>query len=273
MTTHFRALTRRIATAAAIALTPFVLESQNLDSRIASASGKSVAFHFATRPNVCGDGISIQISDDTSDGWNTRSRRRGIHIGRSMSGYREPCEIGLARAVIDKNGSGIGRVQVTVGGRATKADTELGDVSSAEAAQYLLKIAPRLDGRSADNAVLGAAIADSTTVWRRLLEIARDENASESSRKTSLFWVAQEATAAALEGLDSIASDDDAEIGIRSDALFHLAHRPRGEGVPALIRVVRTSEHRKLRKDAIWHLSQSGDPRAVELFEQLLTGK
>ena len=273
MTTHIPGRAIRLALTAVIVLTPHAVQSQNLESRIASAAGKSVAFHFATRPNVCGDGMSIQISEDTSEGWNTRSSRHGIHIGRSMSGYRGPCEIEPARAVVERNRDGVTRVQVSLGGRRTKADTELGDVSSAEAAGYLLSIAPRLDGRSADAAVLGAAIADSAVIWRRLLEIARDEKASGSARKTALFWVAQEATAAALAGLDSVASDEDADVGVRSDALFHLANRPSGEGVPALIRVVRTSEHRKLRKDAIWHLSQSGDPRAIELFEQLLTGK
>jgi PBS lyase HEAT-like repeat len=59
---------------------------------------------------------------------------------------------------------------------------------------------------------------------------------------------------------------------VRSDALFFLSQRPGGEGVPALIRVVRESKSVKLRKDAIWFLSQSRDPRAIELFEQLLAG-
>jgi hypothetical protein len=29
----------------------------------------------------------------------------------------------------------------------------------------------------------------------------------------------------------------------------------------------------KLRKDAIWFLSQSRDPRALDLFEKLLSGR
>jgi HEAT repeat protein len=136
-----------------------------------------------------------------------------------------------------------------------------------------MAIAPKLSGRSADHAIMGAAIADSVVIWRRLIEIARDNSASESARKSSMFWVSQEAGEAATAGLDSVASDDDAEVAVRADALFFLAQRPRGEGIPALIRVVEESKHRKLRKDAIWHLSQSHDPRAIALFEKILSGR
>ena len=254
-----------------LVLTPLPAGAQTLERRIASAPAGSVGFVFTTRPNVCGDGISITLSDDTSDGWTTRSTRRGTHIGRSMSNYSEPCQTGLARVVLKRTASAVSSVTVTVGGRPERADTEIADVSSAEAAHYLLLVAPQLRLRSAENAVMGAAIADSALIWRRLLEIARDAKASESSRKASIFWLSHEATAAALAGLDTIATDDDGDTAVRADALFHLANRPGGEGVPVLIRVVETSSNRKLRRDALWHLSQSGDPRALSLFEQLLT--
>ena len=73
--------------------------------------------------------------------------------------------------------------------------------------------------------------------------------------------------------LGAVAMDDDADASVRSDALFFLSQRPKGEGVPGLIRVVRESKSPKMRKDAIWFLSQSRDPRAIELFEQLLAGR
>jgi hypothetical protein len=241
--------------------------AQTLENRIASAKG-SVAFEYTTRRNVCGNGMSINISDDTNIGWTTRSRRSGIHIGRSIAGNREICEEGPARVMLSKSD-----LRVTVGGGEERADTELGAVSAPEAARYLLKIAPTLSGRSADHAVMGAAIADSTNLWRRMLEIARDNDASEASRKSSLFWVSQEASSVATAGLSAVAMDEDADSPVRNDALFFLSQRAHGEGVPALIRVVRESKSPKLRKDAIWFLSQSRDPRAIELFEQLLAGR
>jgi hypothetical protein len=246
--------------------------AQSLKTRVATSRG-SVGFDFTTRRNVCGNGMSINVSDDSSSGWTTRSRRSGIHIGRSDSRERYVCEEGPARVTLVQSGGAVTEVRVTVGGRDERADTELGSVGAPEAARYLLEIAPKLSGRSAENAVLGAAIADSSTIWRRLLEIARDNDASEGARKASLFWLSQEASTVATAGLGAVAMDDDAQTSVRGDALFFLSQRPGGEGIPGLIRVVRESKSIKLRKDAIWFLSQSRDPRALELFEQLLAGR
>lgn len=246
--------------------------AQTLENRVVNAKG-TVAFEFTTRRDVCGNGESITISDDTSAGWTSRSRRSGTHIGRTNGGERSTCEEGPARVTLSRSGGKMSDVRVTVGGRVERVDTDLGAVSALDAARYLLKIAPALTGRSADNAVMGAAIADGTNLWRRMLEIARDNDASEAARKSSLFWVSQEASAVATAGLRDVAMDDDAESAVRSDALFFLSQRRAGEGIPALIRVVRESKSAKLRKDAIWFLSQSRDPRAIELFEQLLAGR
>jgi hypothetical protein len=163
-------------------------------------------------------------------------------------------------------------VRVTVGAPLERTDAQFGLVAPADAARYLLAIAPRLDGRAADDAIMGAAIAGGVKPWPTLLAIARDNGASESSRKSSLFWVSQEASAAATAGLGAVAADDDASMSVRSDALFFLAQK-KAEGVPALIRVVNESKSVKLRKDAIWFLSQSRDPRALDLFEKLLSGR
>jgi len=160
-----------------------------------------------------------------------------------------------------------------VGGRHETADAELGDVSPSDAAAFLLDIAPTLTGQSADHAVMGAEIAREVVVWPRMLKLARNAGASESSRKSAMFWVSQEATAAATAGLDSVASDDTSSLSVRSDAVFYLAQRPSGEGIPALVRVAEFSRSIKLRKDAIFYLAQSHDERALALFEKLLSGR
>jgi HEAT repeat protein len=53
--------------------------------------------------------------------------------------------------------------------------------------------------------------------------------------------------------------------------VFALSQRPRDEGVPALIRIARENPDPELRKKAIFWLGQSDDPRALALFEELLT--
>jgi hypothetical protein len=253
-----------------VSLAP-IATAQSLEERVASAP-RIVAFEFTTRANVCGDGRSVSVSDDSSAGWTTRSRRSGIFIGRSDGRERRICEQGPARVVIDHDGRRIRDVRVTVGGSRERVDAELGNVPSADAARYLLSIAPRLEDHAADDAIMGGAIAAGVKPWSRMLEIARDNNAAEGSRKVALFWVSREASAAATAGLSDVAADDDATTSVRSDALFHLAQR-KPDGIPALIRVVTESKSVKLRKDAIFYLSQSRDPRALELFEKLLSGR
>lgn len=260
-----------IAAALLLNCIPSIAVAQSLVERIASAP-RIVAFEFATRANVCGDGKSISVNDDSTAGWTTRSHRSGIHIGQHDSGDREYCEQGPARVVIDHDGRRVRDVHVTVGGSPERADAELGAVPSADAAHYLLAIAPRIQGRAADNVIMGAAIAAGVKTWPMMLEIARDNGATESARKSALFWVAQEASAAATTGLGAVAVDDDAASSVRGDALFFLAQK-KAEGVPALIRVVNESKSVKMRKDAIWFLSQGRDPRAIDLFEKLLSGR
>jgi len=260
-----------IAIAALLAVAPALVRAQSLDARVAAARG-SVGFQFETRANVCGNGTSIDVSNDSSAGWSTRRNRSGIHMGRGRSDDSW-CEIGPARVVLQHTGATVTDVLVTVGGPRASGDTDLGTIPPAEAARYLLAVAPRLAGRSGDNAVMGAAIADAPSSWRRMLQIARTADASESSRKASLFWVSQEASALATAGLTDVAMDDANVRAVRSDALFYLAQRRNGEGIPSLIKVVRESKSVQLRKDAIFHLAQSGDPRALDLFEEMLSGK
>jgi hypothetical protein len=245
--------------------------AQSLDDRIAAAP-RSVAFDFETRPNVCGDGRSISVNDDRSSGRTTRTGRSGIRIGRTDGRETGTCEFGPAHVIIDHDGRRVSGVRVTVGARAERADTDLGTVPSADAVRYLLGVARHLDSHGADEAITGAAIAAGASPWQTMLDIARDNSASEPARKASLFWVSQEASAAATAGLSDVASDDDATTSVRSDALFFLSQR-KAEGVPALIRVVNESKSIRLRKDAIWFLSQSRDPRALDLFEKLLSGR
>jgi HEAT repeat protein len=53
--------------------------------------------------------------------------------------------------------------------------------------------------------------------------------------------------------------------------VFALSQRPREEGIPALIAVAKTNRDPEIRRKALFWLGQSEDPRALDLFEQLLT--
>jgi HEAT repeat protein len=84
-----------------------------------------------------------------------------------------------------------------------------------------------------------------------------------------VFWLGQVAGVAATRGLDSIVRDG-GELEVRKQAVFALSQRPSDEGVPALIRVVRTSREPDIVRTALFWLGQSDDPRALTLFEDIL---
>jgi hypothetical protein len=248
-----------------------VASGQSLERRVTDVKG-SIVFSYATKPNVCGDGSSINISDDNSPGSAIRYGRSGVNIGIRRGGEYERCEIGPATAVLYRDGDRVTDVRITIGGRPEREAKDLGEVPPDEAAAYLLAIAPTLAGRAADHAVMGAYVAHGAVVWRKLLEIARDNQASESARQASVFWVSQDVRVATTAGLQSRAEDDE-DLSVRKDALFFLAQRPRGEGIPALVKVAETSKSVALKRDAIFFLAQSRDDRALALFEKLLAGK
>jgi len=58
---------------------------------------------------------------------------------------------------------------------------------------------------------------------------------------------------------------------IRKKAVFALSQLPKDEGVPKLIEVARSHRDAAVRKQAIFWLGQSRDPRALAFFEQVLT--
>jgi HEAT repeat protein len=54
--------------------------------------------------------------------------------------------------------------------------------------------------------------------------------------------------------------------------VFGLSQLPADEGVPLLIKVAREHRNRELRRDAIFWLGQSRDPRAFDFIVEILKG-
>ena len=57
---------------------------------------------------------------------------------------------------------------------------------------------------------------------------------------------------------------------MKKKAVFALSQLPRDEGVPLLITVARTNTNPAVRKQAMFWLGQSKDPRAIDFFTELL---
>jgi HEAT repeat protein len=67
---------------------------------------------------------------------------------------------------------------------------------------------------------------------------------------------------------EAIANDPDTDVKKR--AVFALSQLPHGEGVPLLIDVARKNPNPVVKKQAIFWLGQSKDPRAIDFFAQIL---
>jgi hypothetical protein len=58
---------------------------------------------------------------------------------------------------------------------------------------------------------------------------------------------------------------------VQKKAVFALSQLPKDEGVPKLIEVAETNRNVEVRKQAMFWLGQSNDPRALDFFEKVLT--
>jgi HEAT repeat protein len=160
-----------------------------------------------------------------------------------------------------------------VGGAARDGGVDLGSVAPEAAVQFLLDadVLTRAGGRAADRMIFAATLADAES-WPGLLRVAEAQSIPSDARKNAVFWLAQAAGDRATEGLTSIVGDDSDEIEVRKQAVFALSQMRTDATVDALIDIARTNREPELRKSAIFWLGQSGSPRAITFFEEVLRG-
>ena len=99
---------------------------------------------------------------------------------------------------------------------------------------------------------------------------AAHDDKSPRVRGQALFWLAQRAAQKTAESAIAEAIANDPETEVKKKALFALTQVPLGEGTPLLIQVARTSPNAALRKQAMFWLGQSKDPRALAYIEEVL---
>jgi hypothetical protein len=184
------------------------------------------------------------------------------------SGVR--CEPGGARVALAVRGGAVEGVRVRVGdlGRdpgAQGAVTELGPVSPAEAAEYLIGLAERVDRRAARQALLGAAIADDADVRPGLLRLARNTAIARDTRQHAIGWLGEVGDASLVPALEALARSEDDEGGVAGSALYALSLLPDDAGIPSLIALARSpAASVSRRKEAVFWLGQSDARRARE---------
>src|SRR5918995_3194310 len=234
-------------------LLPAHLAGQSLEHRVANVGSGTVHMSFAAHPGVCSDGINNIGTRQENDEWVSDCEGQPVRVALRVQDGR------------------VAAIRTYVGGRwrSRTSASDLGTVRTQEAVAYLLKLAAQPDELSGDP-VLPATLADSVTIWPSLLRIARATQLPEERRRSAIFWLGQAAGSAAASALDSIAIDQHGSREVRKQAVFALPQRPAAEGVPVLIRIARTNRDPEIRRTAIFWLAQSEDPRALDLFEEIL---
>ncbi len=89
-------------------------------------------------------------------------------------------------------------------------------------------------------------------------------------RKQAIFWLGQKASQEAVKALGDVLASPEA-LEIKKQAVFALSQLPEDIGTPKLLAIARSHPQPQVRKSAIFWLGQSDDPRAVDLFTEILT--
>jgi hypothetical protein len=254
-------MTMRIVAGLALAAIPLaapsaIAQGGSIAQRVASAPDGKVRFTFATRPDVCGNGDNIMTGNPES----------------SSDVVASDCQHGPARIVLQVQNHEVTKVRTYVGGewRTGVPATDLGNVAPQQATEYLLSLARTSRTPAGREAIFPSTLADGVTVWPTLLQIARDESLPTATHRDAVFWLGQAAGKAATADLANLAASDTVDRAIREQAVFALSQQ-HDAGVPELIHIAQTNRDPAIRKRAIFWLGQSNDPRALALFENLLT--
>ena len=255
-------MTARIVTLIWIVCAPVCTPLHAQDSPLTQAARQvqngTLRLQFRARPGVCGSGQSMSFNTHSP------SRRNGE--------WESECEPGPVRIAMDVANGAPTALRFYVGGRwsPSSSATDVGAVSAAQAGVYFARLAETGSGKLAREAVTVSTLADSSTAWPVLLRIAKDDTRDRELRKSAVFWLGQ-AASDATAALNGLVEDEGGDVEVREQAVFALSQRPSGEGVPALLAIARGKLDPRIRRKAIFWLGQSGDPRAVSYFEDVLT--
>lgn len=253
---------KALAVAAALAVwTPGQSKAQSLASRIDAAPDGRVEFDFAARPGVCGNGRSyIQTGPNSYT---------GVFYGND--GLRmDPCVPGPVRVLIDRADKLPLSIQTYVGpaDSTLRGVTDLGRVRAQEAADYLLSLAGRVDGRAGREALLPAVLADSANTAASLVAIARNGALPRETRRSALAYMGrstdgmQTIGASVTDPILAIARDETDNQSVRQQALSVLGRLDHGAGIAPLIELSQQPQSTWLARESMQTLARSGDPRA-----------
>ncbi len=232
---------------------------QSLANRIASASDRSVQFSYPVRPGVCGDGRTY-ISTGS-----------GNFYGSFSTNAADQCLAGPVRVVADLADRNVIALRTYVGGPVAAVETgvtNLGTVTSAEAADYLLGVASRADGRVGRDAIFAALLGENVDLTSRLVDIGRDQNRPLETRRAALFGLVRSDSRQfdrIGSALVQIATNENDVQGVRTAALSALSRLDHA-GIQPLVQLASANLTSWVGREAMTVLARSGDPRARQFL-------
>lgn len=249
-----------VASLVAIAAAASPALGQSLANRVASVADRSVQFSYPARPGVCGDG-RMYISTGS-----------GNFYGSFSTNTADQCQAGPVRVVIDLADRNVIALRTYVGAASPAVDagvTNLGTVTPADAADYLLGVASRADGRVGRDAIFAALLGDSVDATSRLLEIGRDQNRPLETRRAALSGLGR-SDAPQLDKIGAvlvqIATNEGDVQDVRRQALSVLARLDHGAGIQPLVQLESGNMNTWIGRESMRVLSSSGDPRARQFL-------
>ena len=110
----------------------------------------------------------------------------------------------------------------------------------------------------------------STRVEDKLFEVAKSNDVMDV-RRQAIRLLGERVSKRSFEFLSQTAQSTDVHAEVQVQAVRSIAERRNEETVPILIRIARSHPNQLVRKQAIRSLGESGDPRAIDYFREVLT--
>jgi HEAT repeat protein len=147
---------------------------------------------------------------------------------------------------------------------------QLGNFQREDAADELMKIYTNDANVEVKREALRAlAETKSPRVEDKLFEIARNDGTLDM-RRQAIRLLGERVSKRSFEFLSATAQSTDANAEVQVQAVRSIAERKAEESVPLLIKIAKTHPNQLVRKQAIRSLGESGDPRAIEFFREVL---
>lgn len=213
-------------------LIPPRVEAQGIARRISAVRDGKVRMTFAAREDICGwgDGITTgyRNSRNENHNWSSSSRSEDVIYDRG-------CSEGPVRLVVTMANGAPYRIKAYVGGQWREASgvTDLGNVSTRDATDFLMSVANNQSGKAAEEAIFPVTIADSINATQPLYTLAKNQSRPTDVRGSAIFWLSQvedERAVGLLEDILKTARHED----IADKAIFGLSQHRSGKGYPIL---------------------------------------